>query len=215
MIKLNNVTYANGIQNFHFSFMIEKGERIAILGRSGTGKSTLLNLIAGFIYPQQGTIELNHIDYTQQPPAKSHISMLFQENNLFSHLTVEQNISLGINPTLKLTKEECQQRDKIAERVGLLDLQNRMPSQLSGGQKQRVALARCLLRKQPILLLDEPFSALDDVLRQEMLQLVKQICQEHIITLLMVSHNRQDALAIASRTLIIKNGKLAYDGELK
>lgn len=215
MIRLNNVNYTYGHQDFNFTFHIEKGERVTILGASGAGKSTLLNLIAGFIYPQRGNILLNNIDYTHLPPAKRPISMLFQENNLFAHLTVEQNIGLGLNPTLKLNKQEYLQRDEIIEQVGLSGLQVRLPAQLSGGQKQRVALARCLLRKRPILLLDEPFSALDEELRQEMLALVNQICQEHTITLLMVSHNRLDALAIAPRIMKIEHNQITYDRKLE
>lgn len=215
MIRLNNVSYTYGHQNFHFTCNIEKGERVSILGPSGVGKSTLLNLIAGFIYPQGGTILLNNIDYTQLPPAKRPISMLFQENNLFAHLTVEQNIGLGLNPTLKLNKEECLQRDEIIEQVGLAGLHPRLPAQLSGGQKQRVAIARCLLRKQPILLLDEPFSALDEELRQEMLELVNQLCQEYTITLLMVTHNWLDALSIAPHIMQIDQGKIAYESKIE
>ena len=206
----------SAIQNpplfMHFDCTIERGERVAIMGPSGSGKSTLLNLISGFQYPEAGEILLNGTDVTTLPPAKRPVSMLFQENNLFSHLSVRQNIGLGIAPTLRLKKEEQKTVEAIAEQVGLSGFLDRLPGQLSGGQRQRVALARCFIREQPILLLDEPFSALDPALRHEMLLLLKERCSARDITLLMVSHNIEDAHQIAPRTLVIDQGIIAYDG---
>jgi thiamine transport system ATP-binding protein len=138
--------------------------------------------------------------------------MLFQENNLFPHLTVQQNMALGLHPGLKLTREQQQQVVDIAEQTGLQAMLTRLPGQLSGGQRQRVALARCLLRNQPILLLDEPFSALDPALRNEMLQLVRSVCENRNITLLMVSHSLEDAQQIAPRSLVIVDGRIYWDG---
>lgn len=138
--------------------------------------------------------------------------MLFQENNLFSHLSIEQNLGLGLDAGLRLNRTQKQRLHEIAQRVGIINCLPRLPSQLSGGQRQRAALARCLLRHQPILLLDEPFSALDPALRGEMLQLLEQVCSEQNLTLLMVSHNLDDAARIASRTLLIADGRFAYDG---
>lgn len=140
------------------------------------------------------------------------MSILFQENNLFAHLTVEQNIGLGLDPGLRLTPEQRQKRLDIAQRVGLADYLDRLPSQLSGGQRQRVALARCLVRNRPILLLDEPFSALDPALRADMLSLLEEVCDEQKLTLLMVSHNLDDAKRIAARTLLVNQGEIVYDG---
>lgn len=139
--------------------------------------------------------------------------MLFQENNLFTHLTVRQNIGLGLNPGLKLSSAQNTKLEAIASTMGLDTLLGRMPDQLSGGQRQRVALARCLVREQPVLLLDEPFSALDPALRQEMLALVKEVCHRQQLTLLMVSHNVEDAARIASRALVIADGRIAWDGQ--
>lgn len=156
---------------------------------------------------------LNGEDHTFTPPAKRPVSMLFQENNLFSHLTIRQNIGLGLQPNLRLNKTQIQLVEQMASRVSLSECLDRLPAQLSGGQRQRAALARCMIRNQPILLLDEPFSALDPALRREMLLLLKEICAEKSITLLMVSHNVDDALQIAPRTLVIAEGKIAYDGD--
>lgn len=220
MIRLNNVLFNPNFnpklndktQSMLFQCAIEQGERVAIMGPSGAGKSTLLSLISGFHTPQQGEIILAGKDVTKLPPAKRPVSMLFQENNLFAHLTVEQNIGLGLRPTLHLKPDEIAKVRQITEQVGLADLLDRYPNALSGGQRQRAALARCFIRRQPILLLDEPFSALDPALRHEMLQLLDEICHSHNITLVMVSHNIEDAHQIAPRTLVIHDGTIVYDG---
>ena len=212
MLTLNKVTYLFDNLPMRFDLTVSAGERVAILGPSGAGKSTLLSLIAGFLTPGLGKIELNHHDHTQTPPAKRPISMLFQENNLFSHLTVRQNMGLGLHPGVKLNKAQTLKLETLAQQVGLDECLDRLPSQLSGGQRQRVALARCLLRSQPILLLDEPFSALDPALRNEMLALLDNVCQQQQLTLLMVSHNLDDAARIAARTLLVVDGRIYYDG---
>lgn len=212
MITLNDLTYIYEHQPMRFSLDISARERIAILGPSGAGKSTLLALIAGFLMADKGTVMLDGINHTNTPPSKRPVSMLFQENNLFSHLSIEQNLGLGLDAGLRLNRAQKQRLHEIAQRVGIIDCLPRLPSQLSGGQRQRAALARCLLRDQPILLLDEPFSALDPALRGEMLQLLEQVCSEQNLTLLMVSHNLDDAARIASRTLLIADGRFAYDG---
>ena len=212
MLTLNKLTYLYEHLPMRFDLQIDAGERVAILGPSGAGKSTLLSLTAGFLSPVSGQILLNGADNSATPPAKRPVSMLFQENNLFSHLTVRQNMGLGLHPGLKLTAQQKQELEEIARQVGLSDCLARLPSQLSGGQRQRVALARCLLRSQPILLLDEPFSALDPALRSEMLSLLDKVCGQRQLTLLMVSHNLDDAARIAPRTLLIVDGRIFYDG---
>jgi len=212
MLTLNKLTYLYEHLPMRFDLQINAGERVAILGPSGAGKSTLLSLTAGFLMPTSGEIRLNGEDHRHTPPAKRPVSMLFQENNLFSHLTVRQNMGLGLHPGLKLTPVQQQELLDIAHQVGLETCLDRLPSQLSGGQRQRVALARCLLRSQPILLLDEPFSALDPALRSEMLNLLDKVCQERHLTLLMVSHNLDDAARVAQRTLLIVDGRIYYDG---
>ncbi len=212
MIKLNKVTYLYQHLPMRFELCIAMGERVAILGPSGAGKSTLLNLIAGFLPLHSGSICLAGKDHSATPPARRPVSMLFQENNLFAHLTVEENIGLGLHPNLKLTDSQRTALQRVAEQVGLVDFLTRLPGQLSGGQRQRVALARCLVRQHPILLLDEPFSALDPALRNDMLRQVAGVCDQRQLTLLMVSHNLDDAMRIAPRTLLVVDGRIYYDG---
>ena len=184
-----------------------------MLGPSGAGKSTLLNLIAGFLQPASGSIAIDNRDFTNAPPAKRPVSMLFQENNLFTHLTVRQNIALGMHPGLRLNDAQREKLEVIAAQMGIAEFIDRLPGELSGGQRQRVALARCLVREQPLLLLDEPFSALDPALRQEMLALVQEVCQRQQLTMLMVSHSIEDAARIAPRSVVIAEGRILWDGK--
>ncbi|MGK2946898.1 MAG: thiamine ABC transporter ATP-binding protein ThiQ [Candidatus Malihini olakiniferum] len=216
MLLLNKLTYLYHQQApMQFDMNIAAGERVALLGQSGAGKSTLLSLIAGFLLPDSGELLLNGQDHRNTTPAERPVSILFQENNLFPHLTLEKNIALGLHPGLRLTLAQCQALQVIAENVGLSSLLQRLPAQVSVGQRQRAALARCLLRQRPILLLDEPFSTLDLALRQDMLTLVDRVCEEKQLTLLMVTHNLDDALSISSRTLLLIEGRIVCDGPTK
>ncbi|WP_312585241.1 thiamine ABC transporter ATP-binding protein ThiQ [Atlantibacter sp.] len=212
MLTLTDVTWLYHHLPMRFSFTADAGERIAVLGPSGAGKSTLLNLIAGFLSPASGAVILAGNNHTRTPPAKRPVSVLFQENNLFNHLTVRQNIGLGLHPGLKLNDAQREETEALAGKMGLMEYLERLPGELSGGQRQRVALARCLIRKQPILLLDEPFSALDPALRKEMLNLLDTQCRERNMTLLMVSHSLEDALSIAPRSLVVRDGRIIWDG---
>lgn len=212
MLKLNDVTWLYQHLPMRFTLSVERGERIAVLGPSGAGKSTLLNLIAGFLPPASGSLLIDGEKHNATPPAQRPVSMLFQENNLFNHLTVRQNIGLGIHPGLKLNREQRAQVTAIAGQMGMDTLLDRLPGELSGGQRQQAALARCLVRQQPVLLLDEPFSALDPALRQEMLTLVADVCQRQQLTLLMVSHSVEDAARIAPRSIVVAEGRIAWDG---
>ncbi len=213
MLTLTDVTWLYQHLPMRFTLSVRQGELIAVLGPSGAGKSTLLNLVAGFLQPANGRITIEGQDHTHTPPATRPVSMLFQENNLFTHLTVRQNIGLGMHPGLRLNAGQQQKLSDIAAQMGIGDLLARLPGELSGGQRQRVALARCLVREQPILLLDEPFSALDPALRQEMLLLVKEVCERQGLTMLMVSHSVEDAVRIAPRSVVIADGRIAWDGD--
>ena len=209
MIRLDNVFLADDALPMTFDLQVAAGERIAIVGPSGAGKSTLLNLIAGFVLPTQGNIWLNGENHTQSAPYERPVSMLFQENNLFPHLTVQQNLALGLKTSLKLTALEQDQIERVADAVGLTSFLSRLPNSLSGGQKQRVALARCLLRDKPILLLDEPFSALDPELRLEMLNLIDELCHSKNLTLLLVTHQPSELTGKVDRMLRIENGRIS------
>lgn len=213
MLTLTNVTWLYRHLPMRFSLNVAAGERVAILGPSGAGKSTLLSLIAGFLTPASGEIALGGVNHTRTAPAQRPVSMLFQENNLFNHLNVRDNIGLGMHAGLRLSPQQRERLDAIAAQMAIGDLLERLPGQLSGGQRQRVALARCLVRQRPILLLDEPFSALDPALRQEMLQLLDELCRRQELTLLMVSHSIEDAARIAPRSLVVVDGRIYWDGD--
>ena len=209
MIRLDNVFLADDTLPMTFDLQVAAGARIAIVGPSGAGKSTLLNLIAGFVLPTQGNIWLNGENHTRSAPYERPVSMLFQENNLFPHLTVQQNLALGLKTNLKLTALEQDQIEQVADAVGLTSFLSRLPNSLSGGQKQRVALARCLLRDKPILLLDEPFSALDPELRMDMLNLIDELCHSKNLTLLLAAHHPSELTGKVDRMLRIENGRIS------
>lgn len=211
MLTLTDLTWLYQHLPMRFSLHLTQAERVAVLGPSGAGKSTLLNLIAGFLLAQHGSLQLNGENHRHTTPAQRPVSMLFQENNLFSHLSVRQNIGLGAHPGLRLSDLQQHELQQLAHQMGLEKQLDRLPGELSGGQRQRAALARCLMRRQPILLLDEPFSALDPALRQEMLTLLDQLCHTRQLTLLMVSHSIEDAARIAPRSIVIANGRIIED----
>lgn len=206
MIKFLHANYFYQDQDFHFDLQVEQGSVVAILGPSGAGKSTLLNLLAGFIHPSSGDIQINETSILKQDPHQRPIAILFQDNNLFTHLSAHNNIALGMHPGLKLNDHQKHRLQTISQQVGVQDLLSRLPTQLSGGQQQRVALARCFVQNKPILLLDEPFSALDPVLRVAMLERVKSIANVEKVTVLMVTHHISDALAVASNFIFIDQG---------
>ena len=172
MIKLENISIK--LDNFRTKFTVEinKGEWVGIIGQSGAGKSTFLNLIAGFAQPEVGSLLINNTEMRNLPASKRSISSLFQDNNLFPHLSVYQNIAIAIKPNLKLHENE---KEKIFEIIEYLNLSSKIHSSigtLSGGERQRVALGRVMSSDKKILLLDEPFSQLDPNLRIEMLELI-------------------------------------------
>lgn len=211
MLTLTNAGWPYQNLPVHFNLHLARGERVAVLGPSGAGKSTLLSLIAGFLPLHGGHIVLNGVDHSTSPPARRPVSILFQEHNLFSHLTVQQNIGLGLHPGLRLTPAQQQELRLLAQQMAIDSMLNHLPGELSGGQRQRVALARCLIRHQPVLLLDEPFNALDPALRQEMLNLLDEVCTGRQLTLLMVSHDIAEAARIAPRSLVIADGQIIED----
>ncbi|MCL9780507.1 thiamine ABC transporter ATP-binding protein [Vibrio sp. S4M6] len=214
MLTLSNVHYDYNKAPFLFDLNVKQGEILALMGPSGAGKSTLLALVAGFIEPSQGSIVADGMSVLGKEPHARPFAMLFQEHNLFAHLTVRENIGLGLHPGLKLSKSQVVQVEQAAEQVGVATMLDRLPEQLSGGQKQRVALARCFIQPHSIWLLDEPFSALDPILREEMLSLVKALATQRNITVIMVTHHLSDAKAIATNFAFVSDGKVAVAADI-
>lgn len=186
---------------------VPEGARVAVIGPSGAGKSTLLAAIAGFQPVAAGRVLWKGGDLGPLAPGKRPLSILFQDNNLFPHLTAAENVGLALRPGLRLGEQEQARVAGALARVGLEGLGDRRPAALSGGQQSRVALARALLRARPILLLDEPFAALGPALRAEMLDLVAEITAETGSTLLIVTHDPRDAERIADLTVLVAEGR--------
>ena len=210
MLKVNSIIYKYKDENqeniYDFTLKAKKGEIVGIIGASGNGKSTLLDLISGFLTPISGDITNDGKNISNLMPEKRPITILFQNYNLFEHLSVEKNILLGIENRNR--KNDAEKIDEILKEVGLKEYKKKIASSLSGGQQQRVALARALLRNKPILLLDEPFTGLDFQTRTAMLKLVKKITETKQICTIMVTHDPSDCEKIADKVYEVKNGKL-------
>lgn len=186
---------------------IEAGTKTAILGPSGAGKSTLIHAIAGFLPIMQGCISWQDQDLGPLAPGQRPVATLFQDGNLFPHLSAAQNIGLGLRPDLKLSTSQHDQVADALHRVGLDGYGPRKPAQLSGGQQSRVALARVLVQARPLILLDEPFAALGPALRADMLDLVAGLADDSGATLVMVSHDPADARRIADQVILVAEGR--------
>lgn len=210
MIQLKGVAFRYEDMTMHFDLQVAKGELLGVIGPSGAGKSTLLSLIAGFDLPLSGRISIAGADMAGVTPDQRPVSMIFQDHNSFAHLDVLTNVALGISPGLKLDPQQRARVDEALARVGLSDLKSRKPTELSGGERQRIAIARALVRDRPVLLLDEPFTALGPALRREMLDLVKEIQKERDLTILMVTHQPEDAEYAASRIAFVQNGRISH-----
>jgi len=211
-VVLDKVTFSYGETKMAFDLDVTSGEVVAVMGPSGSGKSTMLNLIAGFERPASGRVLVGGVDVTAEPPSERPVSMIFQENNLFAHLDVAANVGLGRNPALKLTETDRQTVADALARTGLAGKEKRLPRELSGGERQRTALARALVRRRPVLLMDEPFAALGPALRDDMAELVEQLNRETGMTMLVVTHSPEDAVRLASRVVFIDGGTIVADG---
>ncbi|WP_316013591.1 ATP-binding cassette domain-containing protein [Roseobacter sp. HKCCA0434] len=205
MITFNNAKLRNG--SFELRADFETRGTSAVIGPSGSGKSTLLMALSGFVPIVAGVVEVDGQPVGGLPPERRPVSILFQDHNLFAHLDVKSNVGIGVSGTLRLDDRQESEIARVLERVGLAGLERRKPAELSGGQQQRVAIARALLRERPVLLLDEPFGALGPGLRREMLDLVAEVAAERRLDVLMVTHEPEDAHAIAATTIYVDEGR--------
>jgi len=210
MITLENVGFRYEDMVMNFNLQVAKGELVGIIGPSGAGKSTLLSLIAGFDDPVSGRISIGGADMEGVAPDQRPVNMIFQDHNSFAHLDVWTNVALGVSPDLKLDPQQRERVDEALARVGLSDFKARKATELSGGERQRIAIARALVRDKPVLLLDEPFTALGPALRRDMLDLIREIQVERKLTILMVTHQPEDARYAASRIAFVQNGRIAH-----
>lgn len=206
MLTLDDLLIVQGDFRLSAEFSIPTGSVVAVLGPSGAGKSTLLSVIGGFFVPRSGRVIWQGNDITDMAPAKRPAAHLFQDNNLFPHMSAAQNVALGIKPNLRLSVEDKRAVQDAFEATGLSGLGDRLPSQLSGGQQSRVALARVLVQRHPLVLLDEPFSALGPAMRKEMTTLAREVGAKTGATMLMVSHDLADAQAFADHVVWVADG---------
>ena len=206
MLSLNKIEIALGSFRLKADFQIEAKQKVAVVGPSGAGKSTLVGAVCGFIDVLGGQLILAGQDITNAMPEKRDMAMLFQDNNLFPHLTIAQNVGLGIRPVMRLTLDEKLKVNDALVRVGLGDLGSRKPSELSGGQQSRAALARALVQSKLWMILDEPFAALGPALRAEMLDLVAEVADETQAGVMMVTHAPEDARRIADSVIFVVDG---------
>jgi spermidine/putrescine ABC transporter ATP-binding subunit len=190
------------------SLTIADNEFFALLGPSGCGKTTLLRAIAGFEIPRRGDILLDGEDLTSRPAHKRPVNLMFQSYALFPHLSVEKNVSYGLEAEHLDAAEIRRRVGEILEIVGLSDLAKRRPARLSGGQRQRVALARAIVKRPRLLLLDEPLSALDRKVRAEMQLELKRLQHEVGMTFVVVTHDQEEAMSMADRVAVMHNGSL-------
>ncbi len=210
MIDLQSVQFRYEAMLMNFDLAVAKGEIVAVIGPSGAGKSTLLSLIAGFETPLSGRIAIAGSDMGGLTPDLRPMNMIFQDHNSFAHLDVWTNVALGISPRLSLNAAEEALVDAALDRVGLLPYRSRKPTEISGGEKQRIAIARALVRDKPVLLLDEPFTALGPALRRDMLDLIMGIREERDMTVLMVTHQPEDARYAAGRIAFVEAGRVTH-----
>jgi sulfate transport system ATP-binding protein len=196
----------------HVNLEIPTGTLTALVGPSGSGKSTLLRLRAGFESPDTGRVWLHGQDVTNLPPAERELGVVFQSYALFPHLTVWENVAFGLERRGVPVDERTRQIKKTLNLVGLESFAERFPSQLSGGQRQRVALARALALKPRVLLLDEPFAALDPKVRRDLREWLRDLHKNVVVTTLLVTHDQQEAREVADQLVVFRSGRIEQAG---
>ena len=206
MLKVTDLRFGGGSCPFHtLGFSVKRGDILTINGPSGVGKTTLLNILAGFEQAEPGSeATWDDVDILELPVWQRPLSFLFQDGNLFDHLPCRKTIELALSPTGLVTESEKQLIDITLERLGIAHLCTRFPGELSGGEDQRMGLARALVRKSPILLLDEPFSALDLKARNDAIDLICQLTSEEQLAVLVVSHDHDDARRLNASSLSLQ-----------
>lgn len=212
MLKLQNIKKSFDKKEVlkDISIEVDDGEIVSILGPSGCGKTTLLNIILGLTNPDSGEINFNGEDITKVPMEKRGFNIVFQDYALFPNLNAYQNITYGLKNKPGISTQE--EIDDFINLLGLKEHLNKKIEQLSGGQKQRVALARTLVMKPKILLLDEPLSALDGVIKESIKERIKTIAKEFNLTIIIVTHDPEEALTLSDKVLIINQGKISQHG---
>jgi len=213
-LTLEKVVLARDDFSVDFSLEVAAGSFAAVMGPSGSGKTTLLNLVAGFLRPRSGRILIDGADVAPLRPSERPVSMIFQENNLFAHLDVAGNVGLGRSPSLRLSADDRVAVSAALAATGLAGKEKRLPAELSGGERQRVAIARALVRDRPLLLLDEPFAALGPALRDDMLDLLRGLQRERLMTVLLVTHQPDDARRVADAMIFVQDGRIAAHGPI-
>jgi sulfate/thiosulfate transport system ATP-binding protein len=214
-IRLDQLTkrFGNQLVLDSVSLEVSDGELFVLLGASGSGKSTVLRLIAGLLTPDSGRIFLGERDITWLAPQKRDTGFVFQNYSIFRHMTVAENIEFGLDIRKVPAGERGRRRDELLDQVGLAGLGGRYAHQLSGGQQQRVALARALAYEPAVLLLDEPFGALDVKIRSQLRRSLKQVVKERKVTTILVTHDQEEAFELADRIGIIERGHLLEIGD--
>ncbi|WP_423493840.1 ABC transporter ATP-binding protein [Microbacterium esteraromaticum] len=194
---------------------VEPGEFVSMLGPSGSGKTTVLRIIAGFEEATSGTVRLSGKDVTRTPPHSRDVNTVFQDYALFPHMSIADNVGYGLRVQGAGKAERAQQVGDSLRRVRLDHVADRLPHQLSGGQRQRIALARALIMRPQVLLLDEPLGALDKQLREQMQIELKQIQREVGITFIFVTHDQEEALTLSDRVAVFNNGRIEQVGSAR
>jgi sulfate transport system ATP-binding protein len=194
------------------SLEVPDGSLVALLGPSGSGKSTLLRIVAGLEQPDSGRVEIHGEDVTPAPPQKRGIGFVFQHYAAFKHMSVRDNVAFGLTIRREPKDAKRARVDELLEIVGLTGWADRHPAQLSGGQRQRMALARALAVRPRVLLLDEPFGALDANVRQELREWLRRLHDEVHVTTVLVTHDQEEAMAISDRIVVLDHGRVQQAG---